>query len=493
MITHRFRTHRVVCTLLLLAVGIACGSATEASVVEKPSRTAPALPDAAAPGPSLLDAGANPDRNAPSGPAVFRVGFAEDDISETRLVSMAGYGTYLGLPESTRRNTSGTHDPLFVSAVAILDVSSPVGVAFASVDCVGLSSVSIGRIRAEVAKRTNIAGVELIISATHDHSAPDTMGLWGALPYFTGRDGEYMNKMEGKVAGVLVKAVSEVRRARLLIAETSKPNTSTAAVDPKRRDDGVVALLAKDETSNAVLGTLTQWAAHPTVLAGNNNALSADYVGPFRKAMTQQFGGVHVYVNGALGALYATGTDAPVADPFASGARDPDVVDGYEKMAAIGTDLFNRTKTALAAAVPLLNGSVGSQTIPLGLNVDNDKFRFAATGLLGGGPVVETPLMDGKVVTTLSYFHIGELAGVTVPGEMFASGTRQLRDLLSARGFTHVAVVGLGHDWFGYLMAPDEFDDEAFAYNRDLSPSRDAMTRIIDAYRPVFASVTAPK
>jgi hypothetical protein len=101
-------------------------------------------------------------------------------------------------------------------------------------------------------------------------------------------------------------------------------------------------------------------------------------------------------------------------------------------------------------------------------------------------PVLEAKIVNGRIDTQLVRFRIGELGGVTVPGEIFASGSVQLKQMLKDQGRSHALVVGLGQDWLGYLMSPQEYDDESLSYNRSLSPSREAQVVVVDAYRQLL-------
>jgi hypothetical protein len=210
-----------------------------------------------------------------------------------------------------------------------------------SIDTVGMSSVSIARIRQLLAAKTSLTNVELVVSATHTHHAPDTMGLWGALPYFT-------------------------------------------------------------------------------------------------------------------------------------------------KTAGIGQSLFNSVGATASTAQPLVNGEVDATSKAVSIPVNNQLFSLATRGFLGGAPVLEAKIVNGRIDTQLTRFRIGELGGVTVPGEIFASGSVQLKQMLKVQGRSHALVVGLGQDWLGYLMSPQEYDDESLSYNRGLSPSREAQVVVVDAYRQLL-------
>lgn len=407
-------------------------------------------------------------------PVRFKVGFGKVDISTQRVVTLGGYGTYVGLTDVSRKSTAGVHDPLFASAVAIEGIRRETLV-LVSVDSVGLSGDSVQRIRDRVEAQLHMGSMlNVHMAATHTHQAPDTMGLWGTIPVKNGRDPAYMAQMEQGVADAVVAAVRAKTEATLAWAQGSKPNSHSDSADADQRDDRVVTVIARTP-AGTVLGTLTQWAAHPTTLNHKNNSISADYVGAFRYYMEQKYGGVHVYLNGALGDTYAKDDGTRRADPFVHGAKDPDVLDGYRKMAAQGHSLFTVVDQALTnGARPLSNPSVTSTRGTVWVPIDNDIFLWAMQ--LG---FVEKDQKQGRVLTEVNWFKIGELRGATLPGESFPRVSNEVRKHLVAKGAVATMIVDMGDDWLGYLMSQRDHDDPELSYNRSLCPHPDAASTLV--------------
>jgi len=406
--------------------------------------------------------------------ASFQIGFAKENVDWGSKLTMGGYGVYFGLPSATRQNGEGLHDSLYASAVAIRG-TGPSTLVIVALDSVGMGSASIARIRSKVASQLPGQPVKLIVTASHSHQAPDTMGIWGALPFFTGRNGSYMKHIEQQTANAVVKAIQSAVPAYLSYAITSKPNSSTTkATAPERKDDAVTVVVARTPAGQ-LLGTLTQWSAHPTILGANNNTLSSDFVGTFRYFMEQQYGGVHVYVNGAMADEYVAGGDGLWTDPFPLGKRDPQVTDGYERVAAVGRDLFVRVSQVLPAAQPLTSNAVGHSEASFPITNTNLLFQQVSDW-----NIIEKDISNNKAQTEMSWFRIGGLQGFTVPGEMSAAGTRLLRAELVSRGAEATLVIGMADDWLGYMMMPDEYDTDRYSYNRTLSPDRSAGQTIVN-------------
>jgi hypothetical protein len=410
------------------------------------------------------------------------VGFAQVDVTPSKVIAMGGFGSFQ-FPAAPRTNDQGTHDALFASAIAFRGKNDNV-LAIVSIDALGLSSVSVKRIRDAALARLPTSGVaanvpSILVAATHDHDSPDTMGLWGSLP-FTGRDQAYMDAIEHGAADAVVAAIHAMVPATVKVGTANKPNGSSASATPEKRDDALITLAAYANDGH-LLGTFTQWAAHPTILGGENNTISSDYVGPFRQYMTDSLGGTHVYVNGALGNLYAIDDGGTRMDVFPAGKRDPDLLEAYERISYVGGDLAERVQAAIQASRPLRGEDVFVRTKEVMIPIENAQFITAVTL-----NIVETRLQEPR---ELMWFRVGDVEAATVPGEMFSDGTASIRTLLSDRGATTNIIVGMGNEWLGYLMSPADYDDPAYSYHRGLCPSRGAMNGIIDTYRAFLSTL----
>ena len=111
-------------------------------------------------------------------------GIAEVDVTPEvgkKPVYLAGFGQ--------NRKATKVHDPIMVRAVVLADGAQKI--ALVSADVVGLFLPSVERVRAE------LPGFKyVLVSATHNHEGPDTLGLWGASPFTSGVDPDYLARVE---------------------------------------------------------------------------------------------------------------------------------------------------------------------------------------------------------------------------------------------------------------------------------------------------------
>lgn len=397
----------------------------------------------------------------------FKVGVAQIDISTRMRVPMGGYGTFfLGTP---RLNGVGVHDPLFVSAV-LFESAQGQRAAVVALDAVGLSGAQISRI--ELAARVAVdPNLHLIIAATHTHHSPDTLGLWGSLPR-SGRDERYAQQIESAAVQAVRDAYARRELARVTQRTGRHANSTTSSAAEFDVQDGFVSLGFYSEQDDRLLGTLTQWSAHPTVLGMENNALSADFVGGFRQSMQDWLGTApHVYLNGAIGKVYPllpTPTDSDLKDDaFPNGDRDPDVRDGYRYATTVGYRLAQAIKSADERAVDVAEADVAVCHVPVRFPVDNKLFRLASSLR-----VVETKVRNNFVESRISALTVGPLVFASIPGEAFPKIVNRL-DAQLFRG-RQPLWVGLGQDWLGYFVEPEDYNRPDLKYWTDLSIHHDA-------------------
>lgn len=399
--------------------------------------------------------------------STLKAGFAQVDISEAPNLPMGGYGTFF--LKEPRLNTAGVHDPLLASAVVLESAQGQLA-ALVSVDAVGLSGVQVARIEGSLKKQLD-PQLHLIIASTHTHHSPDTLGLWGSLPR-SGRNAAYMQRLEAAVSEAVTQAYFERVAARVFRKTGRHRNSSSAAALAQDRSDEFTTLLLRTQDDNRLLGTLTQWSAHPTVLGMENKALSADFVGAFRAVLHNDTPVPHLYFNGAIGKVYPLipedNDPALVDDLFPNGDRDPSVTDDYRKVSTVGHRLAQAVLTT--AEQPVAWDAAQSFSMchtQVQFPVDNLLFKIASQL-----NVVETRVRFSRLRTRVSTLAFADLLFLTVPGEIFPKVLKQIPESL-VRGRRPV-FIGMGQDWLGYFVTPEDYDSDELKYWTGLSVHRNA-------------------
>src|SRR5579885_2011271 len=160
----------------------------------------------------------------------LRAGFGEADITpplKDKPVYLAGFGR--------GRTALGVHDPLKARAVVFQHDGRKV--AIASVDVVGLFYPDVLKIREKLPGFTYV-----LVSSTHTHSGPDTLGLWGPRSLASGVDPAYMDFLRARVVRAVHQAEASLQPVTARIGTARAPELLHDAREPYIKHDELVAL-----------------------------------------------------------------------------------------------------------------------------------------------------------------------------------------------------------------------------------------------------------
>ena len=134
----------------------------------------------------------------------LKAGFAKIDITPAYSVPLGGYGGSEG------RMSKVNLDPLFVSCVAVSDGENTA--LFYQVDMTDILNESIAYCRAEIRKKYGIPEENVLITATHTHSAPDENQEMDCIKRFTA-------EMQDAVVETAGEAIADLEEAELYIGK----------------------------------------------------------------------------------------------------------------------------------------------------------------------------------------------------------------------------------------------------------------------------------
>lgn len=411
--------------------------------------------------------------------AELTVGFAEEDVTPElgkSPVFMAGFGQ--------NRLAKSVHDPIMIRAVVLGD--GPDRIALVSVDVVGLFYPSVERIRAA------LPGFKyVLVSATHNHEGPDTLGLWGANPLKSGVDPDYLKKVETGCVTAAKAADAKRVPATVRIGTTKAPELIHDSRQPILKHDDLVALDFREPKTDRRLGVLVQWNCHPELLDSKNTAITADFVYFTVKHLKDKLKCPVAYFTGTVGGLM-TNLHVPLKD-----AAGMDLKDGtFEKCERFGTLVGEVGEKALAKTEPLALTPFTVRTKIVLVPVENNLYRIA--GQLGtldrqmfawkGDPTPKEFTLEKDVAkpvavkTEVGYLKLGDLEVAVIPGEIYPELVLgQVQDPPDAgadfpnapmepgiypqmKG-KHKMLIGLGNDELGYIIPKRQWDEKApFCY-----------------------------
>ena len=393
----------------------------------------------------------------------LRVGVAQAAITPTlsaeRTVWIAGY--------QGNRPAKMVHDDLWVRALALQDGER--GVVLAVCDLLGFNRPLLLRVRqglaaAEALKRAGIKPEEVHVAATHTHSGPDTIGLWGPSEGTSGVDAQYIEFLITTVARCVEEAVAAMAPARLKVATGSAPGLSRndrfrdileacGIRDYASRDipaeaeilDPDFAVMQVLGAAGSVMATVVNWACHPEM--SHTNLITSDFPHWLRGRLQEEYGGMALYFQGAEGGM-VTGNSLPGEDIVAS--------------ERIGLALAERVIEALSKGEEVQASPIKAQSRSIKVSIENEGFKAAmAAGIL---PI--TPGAQGELETEVTHLTVGPIEFVTIPGEALPNIALMLKR--SMRGEPKF-VLGICDDELGYILAPEDWGLPLYRYETSMS------------------------
>jgi hypothetical protein len=410
-------------------------------------------------------------------PCPLRVGFGRvkinPDLSDPkRPVWVAGF--------SQHRTATAIHDDLWAIACLLDDGHTRLGIV--GLDAIGFFHDDVVAVRRRCAAEWKLDYT--MVCSMHNHSTPDLMGLWGKDFLHTGVDARYRQQVIAAAAKALGDAVAALQPARVAFHEIAMPTDGLVADTRKPIvfDPGVRVMHFTSVANGATVGSIVGWANHPETPWGNNTELTADFCGYLRDTLEHGFtdkgrplaagvGGIHLFINGAVGGLMTTHPSVTVRDPWLQqDFKEP----SHEKSRAVGHQLaarilpeLGKTNTAATGFAP-----IGIRARTMEMPIDNKMFLAAAyLGLIDRGHV-----RWKKMRTEVALVTIGEASIACVPGEIYpeivnggierAPGgdfdlapveVPPLRELMPGR---IKFVFGLANDELGYIIPKSEWDEK---------------------------------
>ena len=395
-------------------------------------------------------------------------GAAVEDITPPVGIPMAGY--------YHARGATSVHDQLYARAIVLR--SGETKAALVSLDLIGTLRPFVEKARKLIEEETGIPAANVMISATHTHTAP-------VLSKRRTRDSEqnvtatavaaYVEQLPAKVAASVKAAYSTLQPAEALAATGSENAITfnrrfhmadgTVGWNPGKLNDSIVKpagpidasvpiVMFRHGESRTPFSVYVNYSVHLDNVGGT--ALSADL--PFtvtenlRAALHEDL--ITVYTTGACGDL--NHIDVTWAEPQK----------GHENAARMGTILAGevlRTQRDLKpvdGALRVASSTVSLEVPTFGEAVvqrsreivatANDRSRKSFMQLVHANKVLDVAPRDGKPLEVeVQVITLGEdLAWVALPGEVFAELGLQLK---ADSPFPQTIIAELANGSIGYI------------------------------------------
>ena len=431
-------------------------------------------------------------------------------------IYLAGFGT--------NRVAEAIHDDLDACVVAVgKDEEYAVMV---SLDLVGLTPAIISDIEEHLAAE-GVDRDRLVISCTHTHNAPDTIGLWGPSIGESGLDPVYRQYVIDRTAEAVMTVSSEMLPAvaRMFGRYIDVPESNFAYAVRDSREPVVVPPDIRgvhfETPEGEAIGTLVNWVPHPEA-AGAAVEVSSDFVGYVRSGVTAATGAPTAYFSGAVGGLM---TPLGVVIPLLDEDGEPVLDEFGDPVLWTSNDFDHARSYGLMAArhVTEAMAVMGEQPIDT-VVIDSVDLLFPVTnpylvlaflaGILEDIPGVvegEPEVCGGDfcVPARVSAIRIGDIRIVTTPGESFPEsiwgreastvdwggewGTSEfpaMRGIVASLTGGVLMHLGLAHFEMGYLVPASDFVDEDHPdyYEESFCVGPGAEQRVHDALGDLLSS-----
>ena len=401
-------------------------------------------------------------------------------------VAQVDYTPELGLPLFGNfrddYGARGVHDPLYSRALVFQD-SAGFKVALLSVDICMLGRDNTALMRRCIAAQTDLPPQNILIAATHTHSAPAAIRL-GMMPkapdtaverFLThAASAVILANQQLKPSLLKVGVTSETRLPfnRRLSCKDGMTHMNWEGLDPDFVDRalGLVdpqLVSVSVEQHGRTVAAIVNYALHPAIMAGDNWLYSADFPGYVAECLSRLSGEgfMSMFVNGCC------------ADVNHVDYSDRTQGRGFQMCQRVGYLLGVAARQAMDRASPLGPGGISLSREMVRLRrvkISEEQYQWAtavmrtsldhpARGQVDGLPDEHYARMWSEMyeykneedLAEICAVRIGDLGIVTLPGEVFCEFGMEIKKQSPAR---HTIVIELANDALGYFPTREAFE-----------------------------------
>jgi hypothetical protein len=332
------------------------------------------------------------------------------------------------------RIATGMADDLWARALVL--ESGTTKIAIVAIDVIGYYSKTtyygLEQIKKLVSPKLGIS--DILITSTHNHEGPDTIGAWGPNPLSDGKYPKYLRFIDHQIAKAITQAAESTQAARLKLGRTDTKEspsiagmqTRTGGRPPVFFDEEMRVMQfigTQGKTRNKTIATFINWNTHPESMEDKNTLITSDFIHAVRDTVEKKYGGTAVYVSGDIGAVEIIGdtnnknNDRTTFDgkdfPLSSQKNRP--VFTIERTYAIGRDIAKAAIYTIEKSEWSTVSKIDLKKAELRVPMDNKAYAF-----LNDKSVLDNPAVAMKEVETWVYaITLGDAQIITTPGELF--------------------------------------------------------------------------
>ena len=359
---------------------------------------------------------------APLAFAEFRAGIAVRVVTPDPLLPVSG-----GIGPS--KPVTRKDGDLAVRALVFADGDTKV--AIVSTDFLGFPSALGNKARALV---KGIPPGNILIGATHTHSAPDCYGFPDGKGG-TGADLKYLESVCARIAEAINEASAKLQPASLRIATGEAKGKIAYNYYADRLYDPRCHVIQAIGADGKPFATLVNYAVHPEVIGSDRGTCSPDLVGPLYDRLQEKGGGIGIFMNSAQGGMVT-------ADNRLPGGKEART---WEECVRIGNLLADEALRIVNDAPEQKSPRLLCDARTVSFPVDSPELR----AVMAASPLGLGTKDTAKVSTQVNLINLGNAQILTIPGEALPNIGFYLKR--NMRG-EHNLLFGLTNDAFGYIL-----------------------------------------
>jgi len=314
-------------------------------------------------------------------------------------------------------------------------------IAIVSIDNLGWPAILGDKSRALI---KGIPPENILIGATHTHSAPDAYGF----PDENGKssvDLKYLDWCVHQIADAVNEAVNNLAPASLKTAiGEAKGKIAYNYYAPDLYDPrcSVLQVLATSGNKKGKpIATLINYAIHPEIIGSGRGILSPDLCGPLYERIAEKGGGTAIFMNSAQGGMVTADNRLP----------NHKEANDWNECIRIGNLLADEALRIISDAPEQINPDISCANRRVSFPLENKEMKF----ILEHSPLKFKSLSTDSVSTRLNLLNIGTAQVLTIPGEALPNiGYYVKRHMHTQQPF----LFGLTNDAFGYILDKVDFN-----------------------------------
>jgi len=339
-----------------------------------------------------------------------------------------------------------------LAARAVVFRRGDVSVAIVSLDLLGFPAVLGDRVRAQVSR---IPARNILIGATHVHSAPDCYAFPDGQGGHTG-DLDYMDLVCKKTAEAINEAIDSLQPAGIKVATDEAQGKIAYNYYAPDLYDRRMSVIQAVGTDGKLIATLVNYAIHPEVIGNNRGILSPDLIGPLCDRIESQVGGMAIFMNSAQGGMITADNrdlDRP-RDPLRGYWQD---VGTWEECVRIGHTMADEAMRIVKSAPVQDDPKLSCLASDVRFPVESDAIKQ----VVSLSPLKYPHNEDQSITSRINLVGLGNTQILTIPGEALPNIGFYLKRKMHGE---HNLLFGLTNDAFGYILTKVDFQSFP-AYN----------------------------